>query len=367
MPVSYIDVHGRGKNVECPALQCRNFAVDHDVHRRGRFEFDVAHGPARSEQMFDMRTVVKTRQCAEQAQPADRAPADKFNQPVRRISLRRDEHRATRILAVVERQEKSAPLVPLLIVIATQGQGSPAQLHNAHEDAEQITEIAKRLEQAIGQSGDIRRKAHAQKIEGINFAGGVRQAQKVDGASAAFEKRLHRSCGSVLCKIAQEGIAGTQRQETQRDALNRGASRKNAVEDFVSGAITADGKKAPVALPVGFAGKLHRVARTRRSNDVDLQPFLEQTRESWPSEFRGAAATGGGVDDGKESIHLERERTRNANSRSTQSFPNWLHKGRIAPALSSFARRSARTLRLILREAVRGKSSSSSTAPWIRL
>ena len=213
--------------------------------------------------MFDMRTVIKTRQCAEQAQPADWAPADKFNEPVGRISLRRDEHRAARILAVVERQEKGAPLVPFLIVIAAQRQGSPAQLHHAHEDAEQIAEIAKRLEHAIGQSGDIRRKANAQKIEGINFAGGVRQPQEVDGASAAFEKRLHRSCGSVLCKIAQEGIAGTQWQEPQRDALNRGASRENTVEDFVSGAITTDGKKAPVALSVGFAGKLYRVARTR--------------------------------------------------------------------------------------------------------
>src|ERR1700731_1035389 len=367
MPVSYIDVQRRGKTAECPALQCRNFAIDHDVHGRGCFEFDAAHCAGRSERMFDMRTVIKTRQCAEQAQPSDRAPADKFNQPVPRISLRRDEHRAARILAVVERQEKSAPLVPLLIVVATQGQGSPAQLHHAHEDAEQITEIAKRLEHAIGQSSDIGRKANAQKIEGINFAGGVRQAQKIDGASAAFEERLHRSCGSVLCKIAQEGIAGTQRQEPQRDALNGGAPRKNAVEDFVGGAITADGKKAPVPLPVGFAGKLHRMARTRRSNDLDLQPFLEQTRESGPSEFRGAAATGGGVDDGKESIHLDRERARSANSRSTQSFPNQLHKGRIAAALSSFARRSARILRLILREAVRGKSSSSRTTPWTRL
>src|ERR1700730_12016172 len=99
--------------------------------------------------MLDMRTVVKTRQCADQAQPANGTPADKFNEPVRRISVRRDEHRAARILAIVECQEKSAPLVPLLIVIAAQGQRSPTQLHHAHEDAEQITEIAKRLEHAI--------------------------------------------------------------------------------------------------------------------------------------------------------------------------------------------------------------------------
>src|SRR5258708_292120 len=237
--------------------------------------------------------------------PANRAPADKFNQPVRRISVRRDEHRAARILAVIKRQEKSAPLVPLLIVIATQGQRLPAQLHYAHENAEQITEIAKRLEHAIGQSGDISRKANAQKIEGINFAGGVRQAQKVHGSSAAFEKRLHRSSGTVLCKIAQEGIAGAKRQEPQCDALNGGAARKNTVEDFVSCTISTHGKKTPVALIVSFAGKLHGVARTCRSNAVDLQPFLAQTRQCTPREFRGAAATRGGVDDREEAIHFD--------------------------------------------------------------
>src|SRR5260370_148921 len=274
MHASYIDVHRSGKNVECPALQRHNFSVDHDVHGRGCFEFDVAHRAARSERMFDMRAVIKTRQCAEQAQPADRAPADKFNEPVGWISLRRDEHRPARVLAVVERQKKSAPLVPFLIVIAAQGQRAPAQLHHVHE---------------------------------------------------------------------------------------------NTVEDFVSGTISTHGKKTPVALIVSFAGKLHGVARTCRSNAVDLQPFLAQTRECRPREFRGAAATGGGVDDGEEAIHLERERNRNANFRSTKSFPNPLPNGRTAAALFSFARRSARTLRLILREAVRGKSSSSRTTPWIRL
>src|SRR5713101_1601740 len=367
MNASYIDVHRSGKNVECPALQRHNFSVDHDVHGRGCFEFDVAHRAARSERMFDMRAVIKTRQCAEQAQPADRAPADKFNEPVGWISLRRDEHRAARVLAVVERQEKSAPLVPILVVIAAQGQRAPAQLHHAHKHTEQITKIAKRLEHAIGQSSDISRKANAQKIEGIDFAGGVCQAQKVDGSSAAIEERLHRSCGSVLSKIAQEGIAGTKRQEPQSDALDSGAPRKNTIEDFVSCTISTHGKKTPVALIVSFAGKLHGVARTCRSDDVDFQPFLAQTRQGRPREFRGAAATRGGVDDGEEAIHLERERTRNANFRSTKSFPNRLHNGRIAAALSSFARRSARTLRLILREAVRGKSSSSRTTPRIRL
>src|SRR5260370_1194376 len=238
---------------------------------------------------------------------------------------------------------------------------------HARGHAEKITKIAKRLEHAIGQSSDISRKANAQKIEGIDLAGGVCQTQKVDGSSAAIEERLHRSCGSVLSKIAKKGIAGAKRQEPQRDALDSGAARKNTVEDFVSCTISTHGKKTPVALIVSFAGKLHAVPGTSRSDNVNVQPFLAQTREGRPREFRGAAATGGGVDDGEKADHLERERNRNSNFLSTQSFPTHLHNVKIAAALASFACRSTRPFRLILREAVRGKSSSSRTTPWIRL
>src|SRR5258708_21353597 len=95
-----------------------------------------------------------------------------------------------------------------------------------------------------------------------------------------------------------------------------------------------------------------------RSNGVNLQSFLAQTRESRPGEFRGAAATGGGVDDGEETVHLDRERTRNANSRFTQSFPNRLHNCRIPASPSSFPRRSASTLRLLIYSSVLSEASS---------
>ena len=193
------------------------------------------------------------------------------------------------------------------------------------------------------------------------------QPQKINGARAAFSQRLHRSCRSILCKVAQERIARAQWQESQSDALDRRASRKNSVENFVSCPVAAYCKEASVALIVGFAGKLHRVPLAGRSDDVNLQSFLAQAHQRRSREFRGAAATGGGVDDGEKSIHCERKRIRNSSFRSTQSLRHLRYKGRIAVPLSSFASRSARTLRLILSEAVRGKSSSSRTTPWIRL
>src|SRR5260370_6723752 len=317
--------------------------------------------------MFNMRTVVETRQVAKQAQPSDGAPAHKFNQPVGGMRLRRDQHWAAGVFAVAERQEKRAPLVPLRIVIASQRHGAAAQLHHAHEYTEQISQIAERLEHAVGQNSNVSRKTHTQKIEGVDFAGRVRQPQEIDSAGASFRQRLHRSCGSVFCEIAQKRIACAQRQETQRNSLNRPAFRKDSIENFVSGAVATDGQKAPVTLIVGFARKLHRMARTRRGDDVDLQPFLSQTSKRRSREFRGATATGGGVNDGEKSVHGERAQIRNYNFLSTRSFLDILPNGRIPHAQSSFSRRSANTLRLILREAVLGKSSSSRTTPWMRL
>src|SRR5260370_39294934 len=49
-------------------------------------------------------------------------------------------------------------------------------------------------------------------------------SQKVGGASAAIQQRLHRSRGAGPCQNAPEGIAGAQRSEPQPNALNQPAS-----------------------------------------------------------------------------------------------------------------------------------------------
>src|SRR5713101_187596 len=264
--------------------------------------------------MLDMSAVIKSWQCAQQAQPSDRAPAHKFNQSVTGIRVRRNKHRAARVFAVVERQKQRTSLVPIRIVIAAQREGAAVQLHNTNENAEQISQMAKRFERTVCESSNVGGETNAQEIKRIDFAARVCQANQIHRALPAFAKRLERSLSAFVCEIAQKRIARTQRQKTKRNAWNPGAPGKNAIQDFVSGAIAADGKKVPVALIVGLAGKLHSVTLAGRSDDVNLQSFLAQTCESRSRKFRGAAATGGGVDDGEETIHFERERNRNANS-----------------------------------------------------
>src|SRR6266436_3914376 len=254
--------------------------------------------------MLDMSAVIKSWKCAQQAQPSDRAPAHKFNQSVTGIRVRRNKHRAARVFAVVERQKQRTSLVPIRIVIAAQREGAAVQLHNTNENAEQISQMAKRFERTVCESSNVGGETNAQEIKRIDFAARVCQANQIHRTLTAFAQRLQRSLCAIFREITQEGIARTQRQKSKCDALNCGASRKNTVENFVSGAVAADGKKVPVALLVGLAGQLHRMPLNGRSNGVDFQSFLTQTCESRPSKFRGAAATGGGVDDGEETIHL---------------------------------------------------------------
>src|SRR5207247_1051160 len=167
----------------------------HDAAAEAALEPIVLAGVKKDSQKHEQRGNKEEVQAAEdpenratQAKPADRAPAHEFNEPIGGIRVRRDEHCAAGVLAVVKRQEKRAPLVPLPIVIAAQGKRAPAQLHNADENPEQITEVAKRLEHAVGQGSNISSEANAQEVEGIDFARSVGQPEKVNGTCAAFEK-----------------------------------------------------------------------------------------------------------------------------------------------------------------------------------
>src|SRR5262249_16953074 len=140
-------------------------------------------------------------------------------------------------------------------------------------------------------------------------------------------------------------------KEAEIYAFLRFGSTEKTIQDFMRGAVAADGDELAVTLRVSFGGEVNRVAAIGCSGYIDLQAAFTQLREVFASGVRGFAARRPGVDDGEESILLQGHG----------------YKGSIAEERSSCARRSARMFRFILREAVRGKSSSSSTTPWTRL
>src|SRR4029077_10041560 len=136
--------------------------------------------------MLDVRAVVKFRQHAQESEAANGAPADEFDQAVGGVGMRSDEHGAAGVLAVVEREEEAAALVPIFVVVAAKSERTAAELDYAQENAEEIAERTERLEVAIRQRCYIGGESHAQQIEGEDFTFGVREAEEIDGALAIF-------------------------------------------------------------------------------------------------------------------------------------------------------------------------------------
>ena len=75
------------------------------------------------------------------------------------------------LLLKVRKRERT--LIPVAVGVATHIEAAALELRDADEYAEQISEVAKGLEDAIGQRANIGGKPDAEKIEGIDRPGGM--------------------------------------------------------------------------------------------------------------------------------------------------------------------------------------------------
>src|SRR6266852_875064 len=130
------------------------------------------------------------------------------------------------------------------------------------------------------------------------------QTEEVHCTRPVLQDRMEGSFRAILGEIPQKGIAGSQGKKSKSDTVYGFAAREDAVENFMSRAVPADGEKPPVTLIVGLASKLDCVTRTSRGNTVHLHFLFTQTGKRRSGEFRGAAATSSRVDNGEESLHL---------------------------------------------------------------
>jgi hypothetical protein len=169
-----VNVHGGGDDLEAANREDGDFAVDHDVDWCGQVEFHAADGAARGQRMLDVRAVVEFGQHTQKAEAADRSPTDEFDQGVGGVGIRRDQHGAAGVLAVVESEKEAAALVPILVVIAAKRESAAVQLRYANEDTEKIAERAERLEVTVGESCHVSGKSHTQQIECVDRTIGVR-------------------------------------------------------------------------------------------------------------------------------------------------------------------------------------------------
>ena len=81
------------------------------------------------------------------------------------------------------------------------------------------------------------------------------------------------------------------------------AGGKNTVQNFVAGAVAADGEKFAVALGVAFAREAHSIGRSGGGHHVDVDAAGAQAGQRGPGKFGGAATACCGIDDGEELLH----------------------------------------------------------------
>src|SRR5882762_7695999 len=189
-------------------------------------------------------------------------------------------------------------LVPRGFGVDAKLEGATLELQDAHEDAKKITEMAESLEAAVGERADVRGEANAEQVEGIDGAAGVAKAEDIHTPLAAREESFDGRFGALVGEIAQKRIARAHGKEAKFDAIGFPFTRENAVDDFVRGAVAADGKEAAIALVVGFAGELHGVARSHGGDRVHAQPFRLKAAEFGSGELCGASTARRRIDDG---------------------------------------------------------------------
>ena len=119
------------------------------------------------------------------------------------------------LLQSLEREEEATAAVNLLVVIDAQRKRAAIEPRQANQHTENISEFSEALEAAIGYGRDVSREAHAQQIGEVEFAGCVGEAQDVAGAAPPGENRLNGVLGAAVAEIAQERVAGAQRQKTE--------------------------------------------------------------------------------------------------------------------------------------------------------
>lgn len=123
--------------------------------------------------------------------------------------------------------------------------------------------------------------------------------------------------------------------------------RKKAVHNLVGSSIPTDRDKTAITTSVTRAGDFGSLAGTGGFSDVDVESARAQAFEDRSHEFAAAPTTGSGIDYCEISL---------VHSATMASRP-----------MPTFPISSARTVRLIFMEAVRGKSRSQSKYPPTRL
>src|SRR3974390_2014719 len=84
------------------------------------------------------------------------------------------------------------------------------------------------------------------------------------------DQRLDRVLDSAIGEVAQKGIPGAERQESQSRPIAAESLRIQPIHYFVGSAVPTDGDEVPHSAAVGIAGDFGGVPRTVSRGNLDL-------------------------------------------------------------------------------------------------
>ena len=113
---------------------------------------------------MNVRAGEETRQSPDEAEAADGAPADVFDQAVGGIGVGSDHHVAAGEFAVVEREEEGGLAILFFFFREAMRESEMFELHEAGEDAEDVAEFAPAFEAAVGGFGYVGGEAESEEI-----------------------------------------------------------------------------------------------------------------------------------------------------------------------------------------------------------
>src|SRR6266853_5405822 len=172
------------------------------------------------------------------------------------------------------------------------------------------------------------------------------QANDVARPPPAGEDRLDRIVRPAFGEVAEKGIAGPERKEPERGAPFRGSSGKKPVYDFEARAVSSDSDEIAIAFRIGAIRKHSGFTRNARFAHFDGKARGAEPVQRRRSEFPAPAAARGWIHNREVPL---------------------VHRATIASRSTCSRICSARTMRLIFRPALRGKSRSQITYPATRL
>src|SRR5579863_5740070 len=140
--------------------------------------------------MIDVGAVVQSWQVADEANAADRAPADVFDQSVVYLGLRSDHHGAAGEFAVVKGQKKTGTAVDFAVAIDAQGKRTALQASKRNKDCGLVAQFAPGTEFAGAQGSNVGGESHAEKVDEVQRAVCMDHAQNVTGVRAMREDRF---------------------------------------------------------------------------------------------------------------------------------------------------------------------------------